>query len=544
MLKNLKGNFYGGITASVVALPLALAFGVASGAGAIAGVYGAIIVGFFASIFGGTATQISGPTGPMTIVMAGVISFLITKYPDDGIALAFTTVMLGGIVQILLGYFKIGRFISFVPYTVVSGFMNGIGIIIIILQILPFLGVENTAHTPTAVITSLPSEINHFNYSATLLSSTLLAVLLIWPSSWDRYLPSPLLVLIAGTLSSIYIFEPENFIRIGEIPTDFLHFQMPLIKLDVILDMIKYAIVLGALGSIDSLLTSLVADGMTRTEHNSDKELIGQGIGNLIAGTFGGLPGAGATMRTVINIRSGGTSLLSGVIHSVSLIIMIDFASGMISTIPMVALSAILVKVGLDIIDWNFLRRLYRAPASSISIVSSVFFLTVFVDLITAVGTGVVIASLYTLNRLTKEQLKQAKLKHGADLIDSLNEKERKLLDNLSDDILLYTLSGPFTFGAAKGISRKLVSFTTHKVLILDLLNVPSIDTSTALSIEDIIKSHHEVGRFVVLVCNDELRNIFEKLEIVKLIGSHKLFSNREKAFIKAKNILEEQILK
>ena len=219
---------------------------------------------------------------------------------------------------------------------------------------------------------------------------------------------------------------------------------------------------------------------------------------------------------------------------------MLGFAGGMIATIPMVALAAILIKVGLDIIDWDFLKRLYRAPASSISIVGSVFFLTVFVDLITAVGAGVVIASLYTLNRLIKDQLEQAKPKYGADLIDSLNEKERVLLDNLSDDILLYTLSGPFTFGAAKGISRKLVSFTSHQVLILDLLGVPSIDTSTALSIEDIVRSNRDVDRFVVLICNEELRHRFERVGIVKLIGSHKLFSNREQAFIKAKSILEK----
>ncbi len=537
-IHDLKSNFFGGITASVVALPLALAFGVASGAGAISGIYGAILVGFFASVFGGTPTQISGPTGPMTVVMAGVISLFISKHPESGLSLAFTTVIMGGLFQILLGYFKVGRFINLIPYTVVSGFMNGIGVIIILLQIMPFLGIENVANNPLSVISSLYLELEHIKISTALLGISLLLTLFFWPSTWNKWFPSPLFCLFAGTLASIYLLDADNFIRIGEIPSGFLKFQTPIFELDVLADMIKFAIVLGSLGSIDSLLTSLVADGMTRTEHDSDKELIGQGIGNIFAGSFGGLPGAGATMRTVVNIRSGGTKVLSGVIHSLSLVVMVSFAGSMIATVPMVALAAILIKVGLDIIDWEFLRRLPRAPLSSISIVGSVFFLTVFVDLITAVAAGVIISSLYTVNRLAKDQLEQARPHFGEDLIELLSEEENHLLKDLSERILLYSLSGPFSFGAAKGLSKKLVAYSSYEVLILDLLEVSSIDVSTALCIEDMINSNRDAGCYVVVTCSSTLHDIFDRLGISKLIGVHKLFDNREEAFLKARQLL------
>lgn len=539
-IHTLKNNFYGGITASVVALPLALAFGVASGAGAISGIYGAILVGFFAAIFGGTPTQISGPTGPMTVVMAGIISLFISKYPENGISLAFTTVMMGGLFQILLGYLKVGRFINLVPYTVVSGFMNGIGVIIILLQIMPFLGIEHVANNPLAVVLSLYSELEQIKYPTALLGVSLLIILLYWPSTWNKWIPSPLFCLIAGTLASLYLFDAENFIRIGEMPSGVITFQIPVFEMDILIEMMKFAIVLGSLGSIDSLLTSLVADGITRSEHDSDKELIGQGIGNLAAGVFGGLPGAGATMRTVVNIRSGGTSLLSGVIHSLSLVLMVSFAGSMIATVPMVALAAILIKVGLDIIDWEFLKRLTRAPASSISIVVSVFLLTVFVDLITAVGMGVIISSLYTVNRLSKEQLEQARPRFGKDLLELLTKEEKHLLEGLSESILLYSLSGPFSFGAAKGLSKKLVAYSSYDVLILDLLGVSSIDTSTALSIEGMVISNREIDRYVIVVCGDPLRDTFERLGIIDLIGEQKIFSSRKEAFIKAKILLSK----
>ncbi|WP_424102928.1 SulP family inorganic anion transporter, partial [Moorena producens] len=299
---NLRGDLFGGITAAIVALPLALAFGVSSGAGAITGLYGAIFVGLLAALFGGTPSQISGPTGPMTVVMTTVFTALIAKNPDTGLAIAFTVVMLGGLFQILFGILRLGKYITLMPYTVISGFMSGIGVIIILIEIAPLLGYESSG-TVVSSLRDLPNVLANPNPAATGLGILTLVIVFGAPAKLNRVLPSPLLALIVGTLISTYLLPDAGLMLIGDIPTGLPKLHWPAFQLDQIKDMLVYGLMLATLGSIDSLLTSLVADNITRTQHDSDRELIGQGIGNLISGLFGGLPGAGATMRTVINVR-------------------------------------------------------------------------------------------------------------------------------------------------------------------------------------------------------------------------------------------------
>ena len=293
--KNIRGDLFGGITASVVALPLALAFGIASGAGAIAGLYGAIVVGFFAALFGGTPSQISGPTGPMTVVVATVFTELARGHGENGIALAFTVIMLAGIFQILFGIMRLGKYITLMPYTVISGFMSGIGLIIILTQIGPFLGQKGSANVVQSV-KAYPEFLQAANPYAFGLGLLTLAIVFGCPRKISRAVPSPLLALIIGTIAAIFIgqYDPDNgLLIIGDIPSALPHIEMPAFKADEYRSMFGYGLMLAVLGSIDSLLTSLVADNITQTQHDSDRELIGQGIGNLISGLLGGLPGAG-----------------------------------------------------------------------------------------------------------------------------------------------------------------------------------------------------------------------------------------------------------
>ena len=284
--QSLRGDIFGGVTAAVVGLPVALAFGVASGLGALAGIYGAIAVGFFAAVFGGTRSQISGPTGPMAVAMAVIV----TTHADS-LAEAFTIVIMAGLIQILLGVMRIGRFVAFTPYSVISGFMSGIGIIIMLLQTLPFLGAPGASGGPIGVVRALPNALNNVNLSALVIAFVTLVVGVLWPRQLRRYFPPTLAALAAGTLLGVLWLT--NTPVIGEVPTGLPQIELPVFSLSLLVKAIEPALILALLGSIDSLLTSLIADAMTRTHHNPDRELIGQGIGNLVAGFIGGLPGAG-----------------------------------------------------------------------------------------------------------------------------------------------------------------------------------------------------------------------------------------------------------
>ena len=299
-LRTFKGDFFGGLTAGVVALPLALAFGVASGFGAVAGLYGAIALGFFAALAGGTPTQVSGPTGPMTVIFAAAI----VAFPGDASAV-LGVVFIAGILQIVFGYLKVGVFIRYIPYPVISGFMSGIGVIIILLQLHPLLGAASVG-SPLDAVLNLPASVLNVNPYSLLLALITMAIVFLTPTRISRIIPSPLLALLGGSLFSIAFHFPVAVI--GEIPSGLPDFALPLFSVTLLPKILPMALALAVLGVIDSLLTSVVADSMTKTKHNSNKELIGQGIGNIVASLIGGLPGAGATMRTVVNVKAGGTS--------------------------------------------------------------------------------------------------------------------------------------------------------------------------------------------------------------------------------------------
>ena len=379
-LNYFKNDFFGGLTAAIVALPLALAFGVSSGMGALAGMYGAIFVGFFASLFGGTPKQISGPTGPMTVIVA-----LIFVEFDFKPEIVFFCISLAGIIQILIGVFKIGNYIKKIPSSVVSGFMTGIGIIIIVLQLPVFFGLGNHSSVINSIL-SLNNILN-LNFQSFSIGIISLSGLFLLPSKFLKIIPNSIIVLFIGTILSFIFFNQQDLI--GNIPNGIpkITFYVPdIIYLPKIL---FYAFILAILGTIDSLLTSIIADKLTNDTHNPNQETIGQGLGNFIAGMFGGIAGAGATMRTVVNINSGGKTKLSGIIHSIILLLIVLFLSPLAEIIPLSVLSAILIKVGIDIIDWDFIKNYNLKSYSDLLTKVIVVFLTVFTNLILAVFVGV-----------------------------------------------------------------------------------------------------------------------------------------------------------
>ena len=530
-LNNIRGDILGGITAAVVALPLALAFGNAAlgPGGAIYGLYGAVVVGFLAALFGGTPAQVSGPTGPMSVTVAGVVAGLAAVgVPRDLSAgqilpLVMAAVVIGGLLQIAFGILKLGKYITLVPYSVVSGFMSGIGVIIIALQIGPLLGIS----TRGGVVDSLTTIFSNFepNGAAIGVAIMTLGIVFLTPRTITQWVPSPLLALLIVT--PISMFFGGTIDRIGEIPRgvpslDFPSFNQyfPII--------FKAGLVLAVLGAIDSLLTSLVADNISQTKHNSDRELIGQGIGNAVAGLFSGLPGAGATMRTVINVKSGGSTPLSGMVHSIVLLIVLVGAGPLAEQIPTALLAGILIKVGLDIIDWGFLLRAHKLSLKTAVVMYGVLLMTVFWDLIWAVLVGVFIANMLTIDSITETQLEGMEednpfLTGNNQGENTLPSDEKALLDRCAGEVMLFRLKGPLSFGAAKGISDRMSLVRNYKILILDITDVPRLGVTATLAIEDMMQEAKNNSRKAFVAgANEKVRERLSKFGVDGIIETRK----------------------
>ena len=532
---HLRGDIFGGLTAGVVALPLALAFGEASGAGPIAGVYGAIIVGFFAALFGGTPSQISGPTGPMIVVFAGVFASL-----SGDVSLVFATVVLAGVIQIAFGVLGFGQYIRLVPYPVVSGFMSGIGCIIIALQLARLFGHEPAGSGTIPALMEVPNAVSNPNWEALGIGLLTLAIVFRWPAKWGRYLPGPLAALIAGTVASLGL---STVPVLGDIPTGLPQFIMPAFSSDTLLIVFEAAMILAVLGAIDSLLTSLVADNMTRTRHHSNRELIGQGVGNTIAGFFGGIPGAGATMRTVVNIRTGGVTKISGMLHSLLLLAVVVVLAPLASKIPHAVLAGILVKVGYDIIDVSYLKHAHRGPRFDLALMVMVLSLTVFVDLITAVVAGVVVAALAFVKQVADAQLAAA-AGENTESVDGLSELESTLLNECGNRLTYFDLGGPLSFGAAADLGhhvRERISPTHHTSLVLDFSKVPFMDVSAARAVETIALDAAHAGKHLY-VCgiNEQVTASLEGLGVSELIPAISRFETRMDALSAARDWIFE----
>ena len=535
---NIKGDLFGGVTAAIVALPLALAFGVASGAGAAAGLWGAVLVGLFAALFGGTPTLISEPTGPMTVVMTAVIASLTARNPEHGLAMAFTVVMLAGVFQIIFGFLKLGRYITLMPYTVISGFMSGIGFILVILQIGPFLGQAIPKGGVMGTLTALPGLISNARLPEVVLALITLAILWLTPAGVKKIAPPQLIALVIGTVLSLTLLTSgggEEIRRIGEIASGFPKLQLPYFEVGELRVMFVDAAVLGMLGCIDALLTAVIADSVTRTEHDSNKELIGQGLGNLVSGLFGGIAGAGATMGTVVNIQAGGRSALSGISRAVILMVVILVFSGVAAQIPQAVLAGIALKVGVDIVDWGFLKRAHRISISGALIMYLVIGLTVLVDLIAAVGVGVFIANILTIDKMSALQSKSVKSVSTGDGDLDISDDERQLLDQGRGQVLLFQLNGAMIFGVAKAISREHNAIGDCKAVVFDLTEVSHLGVTAALAVENAVEEAIEKGRevFVVGAAGTTQRRL-EKLGLYQKVPTERTSLSRRDALQQA----------
>ena len=542
--RNWQGDLFGGVTAAVIALPLALAFGVASGAGPAAGLWGAVLVGFFAALFGGTPTLISEPTGPMTVIMTAVIANLTAADPENGMAMAFTVVMMAGVFQILFGTLRLGKYITMMPYTVVSGFMSGIGIILTLLQLSPFLGQASPPGGVIGTLQSLPTLLQNIQPAETFLAAVSIGIIWFYPSKYKRKVPPQLVALVIGTVASLVLFPDLEIRRIDEISIGLPQLQMPTFSASTFRLMVVDAAVLGMLGCIDALLTSVVADSLTRTTHNSNKELVGQGLGNIVSGLFGGLPGAGATMGTVVNIQTGGRSALSGLIRAVILLVVILGAADLTEQIPLAVLAGIALKVGIDIIDWGFLKRAHTVSRKGALIMYLVIVLTVLVDLIAAVGIGVFIANILTIDRMSQLQSESVKAITDADDDVVLNEEEKRALDQANGRLLLFQLSGPMIFGVAKAISREHNAIGDVDAIVFDLGNVPHLGVTASLALENAIKEAQEKGAKIYIVgAAGQTRQRLEKLKVFDIIPAHHLFMDRTHALRTAADAIALQPL-
>jgi len=528
------------VTAGIVALPLGLAFGAGvfphdPQLGATAGLWGAIIVGFFAAAFGGTDTQISGPTGPMVVVFAGLLASLTASLglANPGlesidiikmaIPLLFGAVILGGILQIAMGVLKVGQYIKLVPYPVISGFMSGIGVIIILLQFAKLFGASPEKSGIFGAMEAIPGAITSPNMIAVGLSALTLAIVFFWPKKIGKFLPGTLAALIIATIVGLLI---PGAPLLGEIKAGLPSFLLPTFSGSTVLLVVKAAIVLAVLGAIDSLLTSLVADNVTRTRHNPNQELIGQGIGNTIAGFFGALPGAGATMRTMVNIRTGGVTKISGMIHGLVLVAIVLVAAPLAAKIPNAVLAGILVKVGFDIIDFKYIKTALRGPRWDFFLMLIVLFLTVFLDLITAVGVGVFLAALAYVKLIGDEQTKSAAGTKPA----STTSEEQALLEQSNDAVTLFDFGGPLSFGAAADLGYHIRQRMKagSKAIVMDFSQMTSIDVSAALAIETIATDAEEAGKSVyVSGMNDIVKSKLKGLDVYKALSESNIFDNR-----------------
>lgn len=501
-LTALKGDVFGGLTAAVVALPLALAFGVQSGMGAIAGLYGAIAIGIVAAWLGGTPTQISGPTGPMTVVSAVVVADAVARAGglDEALPVILGVFLLAGALQIALGACRIGDLISYMPYPVVSGFMSGIGVIIIILQLFPFLGHPSPKRIPE-IFSSLPGILSQTNYASVGLALVTIGTIYLFPLI-SRAIPSALVALIVLTIASTIL--GLNVAIIGEIPTG-----LPKLNLEAFASLelshaqliIVPALTLAALGAIDSLLTSVVADNLTKTQHKSNRELFGQGLGNMAAALIGGIPGAGATMRTVVNIKSGGVSRLSGVIHGFILLIVLLGAGAYARLIPLPVLAGILVTVGIGIIDYKGLRHMTHVPRTDAIIMLIVLGVTVFVDLLQAVAIGMVMASVLFMKKMSEIVENSSGITSIREFVpnDSAWSDESKIPASIADKIYIKHLEGPIFFGFASALERMADLYSDVEIVIIRMRRVPYIDQTGLYSIENVVQSMNRRG-IVVLI--------------------------------------------
>lgn len=522
--KHVKGDLLGGLTGAIIALPMGLAFGIQSGLGAQAGLYTAIILAIVAAFIGGTKTLLSDPTGPMTIVAATVVTTAVASQTslENAMPIIVATFVLAGLLQASFSFFGVAKLVKFMPYPVVSGFMGGIGVIIIVLQLFPMLGYASPKGILN-ILSTLGTPLANANYSALGLGLGTLAIIYLLPLVTKK-IPAILFALVTMTLVSVFI--EMNVPRIGEIPTGLPPFQLGTlmsIEFSQLSMIIVPAITLAALGTIDTLLTSTVADSLTKTKHNGNRELVGQGLGNMITAMFGGIPGAGATMGTVTNIRTGGRTNLSGIFKGVFLLVIVLGLGYYVQFVPMAVLAGVLVHIGIGIIDIRGLKLIPKVPTSDSIILLITLGVTIFDNLLDAVAIGSTLASISFMKKMSDSTLKANKTGVLGDLL-----RNEGLPERLAKNVYIKHLEGPLFFGFADDFREHTCAIKDVEVVVLHLDHVPFMDETGILVLEETILTLENKGIDVYLTgLQKDVEERLRKIGIIpNNIAEEEVFAN------------------
>lgn len=517
--KLLVDDLVGGLLAAIIALPLALAFGVASGLGATAGLYGAIACGVVAAACGGTPGMISGPTGPVTVMIAA----LAIQHPDKP-ELVFASAIAAGAFQIILGRLKTGQLIQYIPHPVVSGFMTGIGVIIVSIQLLPLMGLAGEGDVFVALETIWKSS-SQANFYALLLGlGTIASIYVVEMLPWK--IPPLLVALVGGTSASL--FFNLSVPTIGTIPAGLPRLSVPVFDFDFLHIVLASGLSFAIVGSIDSLLTAILVDKTTKQRHQSNRELVAQGLGNIVSGLIGGIPGSGTTMPSIVNVSSGGRTLVSGVFSGLLLLALLLGLGKIAALIPLSVLAGILITVGIGIMDRKTLSAIKTAPKSDTIVMLIVLGLTIFVDLMMAVAIGVALASTIFAKRMA--DTRRSKIK-AMESIDEWNSLSEKLPPFVRDDLYLYEFIGPLFFGEVNNFIEAWSQLKNSKAVILRFNNVPFIDQSGAYALEEALDDWQGLPGGVVFVgLNEGIRTVLEGVGIQ--ITSKNSFLTVEEALI------------
>jgi SulP family sulfate permease len=539
--ENLRGDFFGGVNASIVALPLAMAFGVESGLGATAGIVGAIVLCIAVSLIGGMPLLISGPTGPMTVVSSLIIAGEMEQASNQEAALAtiFVIFILAGIFQIFLGLLKVGEYIKFVPYSIVSGFMNGIGLLMILIQVFPLLGHPADIHV-IDLVRSFNAVIHNINIQALLLGIATIAIIYLFPRI-NKTIPATLVALIACSVSAYFLsLDVPN---IGDVSSEWMKWRWShLITFDHALwsDVLIPAATLAVLGAVDTLLSAVVVDMFTGGNHPSNKQLIGQGFGNVLSAIAGGLPGAGATMRTMMSIRSGAKTRVAAFVYAAILMLVLFEVGNFINFIPFAVLAGILITVGVSIIDYKGLRDLLRIPKSDAFVMIVVMLVTIVFGLLQAFAAGIILASLSFVKKMADQNMTKTQsltLEPGEE--DDLSNVEPIYL---SREVFIQELSGPLFFGFASHFKKALKAIPNARAVIFRMERVPFIDQSGLYALQDVLKhlrQKHIIVMFTGLQSGPHEQ--LQKIEIIpKLIKKEDIFSSFANAADKLEKYLKE----
>lgn len=522
-----------GIIVAIIALPLSIALAIASGVGPEQGLYTAIIAGFFISFFGGSRVQIGGPTAAFVVIIYGIVA----QYGTDGLIVA---TILAGIILVIMGICHFGSLIKYIPYTITTGFTCGIAVTLFVGQLKDFFGLS---------IKSVPSEfldkvivyaknIKSVNITAALIGLSAIAIMLIWPKITDK-IPGSLVAIIITTAIAYFVKLPINTIGsvYGELNSSFPAFHVPSISMNLIQKMLSPAFTIAVLAAIESLLSAVVSDGMIGDTHKSNAELIGQGLGNIFSGLFGGIPATGAIARTAANVRNGGRTPIAGIAHCITLTIILLVLMPLAALIPMTTLAAVLLVVAANMADWeSFFNLCKSAPKSDIIVLVVTFFLTVFFDLVVAIEIGVVLAALLFMKRMAETaDIKAWKYTDSPDITPGEAEKLRDIPHSIS----VFEICGPMFFAAADQILN--INSNHHtKVVVIRMRSVPAIDASAMRSLHELV-SRAKKKNITLLFShvNEQPMHVMEKDGFIELLGKEHFHKNIVDALDYAENLVK-----